>query len=53
MFTIIIIAHNLRTVKNADRIILLKHGKIENQGSFEFLEANSATFKRMIHLQNL
>lgn len=53
MLTIIIIAHNLRTVKNADRIILLKHGKIENKGSFEFLEANSATFKRMIELQNL
>jgi len=53
MFTIIIIAHNLCTIKNADRIILLKHGKIEAEGSFEFLEAMSGTFKQLIHLQNL
>jgi ABC-type multidrug transport system fused ATPase/permease subunit len=53
MLTIIIIAHNFRTIKNADSVILLKHGEIENKGSFEFLKANSATFKRMIHLQNL
>jgi len=53
MLTIIIIAHNLRTIKNADRVILLKQGKIENIGSFEFLEANSAVFKRMIQLHNL
>ncbi len=31
--TVVIIAHRLSTVKNADQIIVLKHGKIVEQGS--------------------
>jgi subfamily B ATP-binding cassette protein MsbA len=51
-FTIIIIAHRLSTVKNADRIIYLNKGRIENVGDFEALRSSSSNFNRMVELQN-
>lgn len=35
--TVLIIAHRLSTVKNADNIIILKNGEIQDQGSFHDL----------------
>ncbi|MFD3000882.1 ABC transporter ATP-binding protein [Pontibacter toksunensis] len=52
-YTIIIIAHRLSTVKNADKIIYLKNGEIENAGSFNDLKESSNRFKRMIEMNNL
>lgn len=52
-YTIVIIAHKLSTVKNADRIILMSHGKIKAEGSFQELSKKSETFKNMIRLQGL
>jgi subfamily B ATP-binding cassette protein MsbA len=50
-YTIITIAHRLSTVKNADKIILLNKGKIDQIGSFNELIQTSKTFKRMVNLQ--
>ncbi len=50
-YTIIMIAHRLSTVKNADKIVLLKKGKIDKIGSFEELLEQSGSFKRMVSLQ--
>jgi ABC-type multidrug transport system fused ATPase/permease subunit len=50
-YTIIIIAHRLSTVKNADKIILLSKGRIEAVSSFEVLMQTSPMFKRMVELQ--
>jgi subfamily B ATP-binding cassette protein MsbA len=50
-FTIIIIAHRLSTVKNADRIIYLNKGVIEDIGDFESLRSTSNNFNRMVALQ--
>ncbi len=36
--TVLIIAHRLSTVKNADNIIIIKNGEIQDQGSFEDLK---------------
>ena len=36
--TVLIIAHRLSTVKNADNIIILKNGEIQDQGSFHDLK---------------
>ena len=36
--TVLIIAHRLSTVKNADNIIILKNGEIQDQGSFDDLK---------------
>jgi len=52
-FTIVIIAHRLSTVKNADRIILMKKGEIEAEGKFDELLKKSNQFKEMVNLQNL
>jgi ABC-type multidrug transport system fused ATPase/permease subunit len=50
-YTIITIAHRLSTVKNADKIILLKKGEIDKIGRFDELIDQSPTFKRMVNLQ--
>jgi ABC-type multidrug transport system fused ATPase/permease subunit len=52
-YTIIIIAHRLSTVKDADRIIYLKNGHVENEGTFDNLKETSNRFKRMVEMNNL
>jgi len=52
-FTVIMIAHRLATIKNADRIVLLNNGKIEAIGNFKKLSETSAKFREMIRLQGL
>ena len=51
--TVIIIAHRMRTIANADKIVVLDDGKIAEQGSPEELLAQDGLFKRMVDLQNL
>ncbi|MEX2591332.1 MAG: ABC transporter ATP-binding protein [Anditalea sp.] len=50
-YTIVLIAHRLSTVKNADRIVLLKDGRIEQMGTFEEMVHGSPSFKKMVELQ--
>ena len=50
--TIILIAHRLSTVKNADQIHVLKEGKIIESGTYEELLLNGEEFKRMVELQS-
>ncbi len=52
-YTIIIIAHRLATIKNADKIILMNGGKIVETGTFDGLMMNSKEFQDMVLLQNL
>lgn len=51
--TVIIIAHRMRTIANADKIIVLDDGRISEQGSPEELLAQNGLFKKMVDLQNL
>ena len=51
--TVIIIAHRMRTIANADKIVVLDDGKIAEQGSPDELIANDGLFKKMVDLQNL
>ena len=51
--TVIIIAHRMRTIANADKIIVLDEGKIVEQGSPTELLAQNGLFKKMVDLQNL
>ncbi len=52
--TIIMIAHRLSTVKNADYIYVLEDGRIAESGTFRELIANpTSKFKSMIELQNI
>ena len=51
--TVIIIAHRMRTIANADKIVVLDDGKISEQGSPDELLSNDGLFKKMVDLQNL
>jgi len=52
-YTILIVAHRLSTIKNADRIILMSNGQIEQTGTYQELVNNVSLFKRMVSLQEL
>ena len=51
--TVIIIAHRMRTIANADKIIVLDDGRIAEQGSPEELMSRDGLFRKMVELQNL
>lgn len=45
--TVLIIAHRLITIKNANKIEVIKNGQIESAGTHEFLLQNSKTYSAM------
>ena len=49
--TSLVIAHRLSTIENADNIIVLKDGKIIEQGSHSTLIAKNGSFKKLYDLQ--
>ncbi|MDD7318376.1 MAG: ABC transporter ATP-binding protein [Prevotella sp.] len=48
--TVIIIAHRMRTVRNADHIVVLNGGTVSEQGTPDELMARNGEFARMIAL---
>ena len=46
--TIIIIAHRISTVKNADRLVYMKKGMKPECGTYEELNSNSSGFKELV-----
>ncbi|MDR2009535.1 MAG: ABC transporter ATP-binding protein/permease [Bacteroidales bacterium] len=51
--TVLIIAHRMRTVANADKIVVLENGNISETGSPEELKKQNGTFARMVERQNV
>ena len=49
--TVLIIAHRMRTVEGADKLVLLKDGKVAEQGSPEELLAKGGIYAKMYKLQ--
>lgn len=49
--TVVIIAHRLSTVKNADQIIVLKNGEIVEQGNHQSLVNNKAHYFHLVKNQ--
>jgi ABC-type multidrug transport system fused ATPase/permease subunit len=49
--TMVIVAHRLSTIRNADRVILMDKGKVEAMGTFDQLMKKSGRFKRMVEFQ--
>jgi len=51
--TIVIVAHRLSTIKDADVIFFLEDGKILDSGTFDYLYSNNDKFKRMFLVENI
>ena len=49
--TVLIIAHRMRTVSNADKIVVLKDGTAAEQGSPGQLLSEGGIFAHMVQLQ--
>ena len=52
-YTILIVAHRLSTVKDADSVVLLNKGEISSVGNFEELINTSERFKKMAAIQEI
>ena len=49
--TVLVIAHRMRTVAGADKIVVLKDGVVAEQGSPDKLLSENGVYSRMVHLQ--
>ncbi len=49
--TVLIIAHRMRTVANADKVVVLENGKVAETGSPEELKAKKGIFSKMVERQ--
>lgn len=49
--TVMIIAHRMRTVANADKIVVLKDGKVAEQGKPDELAKTGGIYSNMVEKQ--
>jgi ATP-binding cassette subfamily B protein len=50
--TTIVIAHRLSTIREADKLIVLEHGRIVEEGTWEGLEAAGGAFQKLLNSIN-
>lgn len=50
--TVIIVAHRLQTVKNADEIVVLENGRVVESGTHDQLLAENGVYASMLELQS-
>lgn len=50
--TVIVVAHRMRTVENADKIVVLDDGYVKEQGKPEDLLQKESLYKHMVELQS-
>jgi ATP-binding cassette subfamily B protein len=49
--TTLVIAHRLATVRDADRILVLDHGRLSAEGSHDLLMSDDGLYRRLARLQ--
>ena len=50
--TVLVIAHRMRTVANADKVVVLKEGRVVEEGSpAELMAHEGGLYRRMVELQ--
>jgi ATP-binding cassette subfamily B protein len=49
--TLIVIAHRLNTIRNANKILVIKNGQIVESGTHEELMAKDGEYKTMVEKQ--
>ena len=49
--TVIVIAHRMRTIENADKVIVLNEGKVVEEGNPQELIKKNGQFTKMVSLQ--
>ena len=50
--TSVVIAHRLSTIHNADKIIVVDHGRVAEQGTHAELMARGGIYAKLIELQS-
>jgi subfamily B ATP-binding cassette protein MsbA len=50
--TMVVVAHRMSTIQDADKIVVLQDGKIVEEGNYENLLANGGIFANYHHLQS-
>jgi ATP-binding cassette subfamily B protein len=50
--TLLVIAHRLNTIRDADNIIVIEDGKIAEAGTHDRLMANNSTYRKFVDLRN-
>lgn len=51
--TLVVIAHRLSTVRDADIVVLMKQGRVADQGTFEELKGRNDEFAHLVELGDL
>lgn len=51
--TVLVVAHRLSTVRDADQVVFMKDGRIECVGSFDEVRRQSPDFERLVKLGSL
>ena len=49
--TVLVIAHRLSTIENADKIIVINHGRVEQEGVYKELAEQEGLFRSLVQKQ--